>query len=237
MKFKTAAFSCFFACFFIIFAMPAFPAQAHRLNVFAWLENDQIVVECNFGNNRPAIDAKITVLDKNTNQPLVNGTTDKTGHYAFPVPAVVREGHTLAIDVNAGDGHRSEWVMPASEIYAASSLVKGFKQEDSDLKKGSQAPGNESASSRPVSPAPSFRQPGENIKQSMTASGGGIAPESLRLIIRDEMENQLAPMRRELAARTANEPTLTEIIGGLGWIMGFVGIILYFLSRRKNEGK
>lgn len=237
MKLKTAVFFCSIACYMAVFVLSASAAQAHRLNVFAWLENDQIIVECNFGNNRPAIDAKITVLDKDTNKPLVNGTTDRTGHYSFPVPSVVREGHTLAIDVNAGDGHRSEWVMPASEIYAASSLSAGFEQENIELKKDNQPTGAPSVPSRTQATSPSFRYPGENVQMPSPRAGGVIAPESLRLIIRDEMENQLAPMRRELAARTAEGPTLTEIIGGLGWIMGFVGIILYFLSRRKNEIK
>lgn len=211
------------------FSFHANAAQAHRLHVFAWLENDQIIVECNFGNKRPAIDAPVTIIDKDTNQTLVQGVTDKTGHYTFPVPSVIRDGHTLGIVVNTGDGHRSEWIMPASELYAASSLTAGFDQEAVDMEKQGIAPNSQQPqASGIVQIVPSTRQ--LPAQQQVKIPG----PEHLRVIIRDEMEQQLAPLRKALAAKSAEGPSLNEIVGGIGWIVGIIGIVLFFLSRRKN---
>lgn len=231
------------ALFMALSSGQANSAQAHRLHVFAWLENDKIIVECNFGNNRPAIDAPVAIVDKDTNRLLLQGATDRTGHFDFAVPSVVRDGHTLGIVVNTGDGHRSEWIMPASELYAASSLTAGFDQEAINLQKDGQGAASTqqpaapekpaSALPRATAPLPANQMPPQYSRDVQPVKIPG--PEHLRVIIRDEMEQQLAPVRKALAAKSAEGPTITEVIGGLGWIVGLVGIVLFFLSRRKNQ--
>ena len=228
MKSANPVFCFILALCFCASSLTAAPVEAHRLNVFAWLENNEIMVECNYGNKRPVIDAQVTILDKDTGQTLTRGTTDNTGHFAFAVPQVIRDGHTLAIDVNAGDGHRSEWIMPASELYGAASLSAGFKQEA--IEEATQNPAvRESPASVQMSPSP-------NMPQAMgPRPGSQIGPEHLRIMIRDEMEQQLAPIRRTLASQSADGPGVAEIIGGLGWIVGLTGIVLFFLGRRREK--
>lgn len=229
------ALTILFSC--CLLAFPANSATAHKLHVFAWLENDNIIVECNFGNKKPAIDAPVTILDKDTNRALLQGTTDKTGHFTFPVPSVVHDGHTLAIVVNTGDGHRNEWVMPASELYAASSLTTGFDQEATDMEKQGMKPlaiPPAPVLAQMAEPAPVPGQMAETAPKVQTQQVKIPGPEHLRMIIRDEMEQQLAPVRKALAQQASSGPSLTEIIGGLGWIVGIVGIAFFFLSRRKN---
>lgn len=227
--FRKLVFTAFALLLAMNTALHADAAQAHRLHVFAWLENDQIMVECNFGNNRPAIDAPVTIIDQDTNKQLAKGVTDRTGHYSFHVPSVVREGHTIGIVVNTGDGHRSEWIMPASELYAASSLTAGFDQEAIAMQKEGMSPNYRQPQ------APEITQPEQGRRQDFALQQAKIpGPEHLRMIIRDEMEQQLAPVRKALAAQESAGPTLNEIIGGLGWIVGIVGIVLFFLSRSKK---
>ena len=69
------------------------PAQAHRVNVFAWLEGDRVVVECAFSRSQPINNGQVTVYDNVTNRELLQGRTDATGHFSFRVPEIVREGH------------------------------------------------------------------------------------------------------------------------------------------------
>lgn len=193
-------------------------ASAHRLNVFAWLENDQILVDCAFPQNRPAKNAHVAILDNVTKKTLLEGKTNQEGRFSFPTPDVIRQGHGLLIEVNAGQGHRGEWLMDASELYAAASLAAGFdnaaiaaSQEGKDSHVHVEARRN----------AP-FPQP-------------AVTHDQAREIAQAVVEQRLAPLRRQLAASAVKGPGITEIIGGLGWIVGLVGIGLYFKSRKSGD--
>ena len=65
-----------------------------------------------------------------------------------------------------------------------------------------------------------------------TTDGPGLGRKDVETIVDAALDRHLAPLRRALAARNETEPTLRDIVGGLGWIMGLVGIGLYFSRRR-----
>lgn len=198
----------------------AAPAWAHGVDIFAWLENDRIIVECDLGHDTPAANANVEVTDSDTGRELLQGKMGEDGRYSFPVPEVVRQGHGIVISVNAGQGHRGQWKMDASELYAAASLTAGF-----DEAKLAEA----KADHVHLTPAPSLPLPGPS------AAPAAMTPESARAMIQETIETSLAPIRRELAAQKNKSPGLVEIIGGIGWIMGLVGVALYFKSRRGNS--
>lgn len=207
------------------------PAQAaaHRLNVFAWLDNDQILVECNFGDKHPAVNAQVNVTDDATKQSLLHGTTNGNGNFAFPVPEVIRQGHGLLITVNAGQGHVGQWTMDASELYAAASLTAGF--DAAAIENRQQQHENIRLREATTQVAPEMMpQPaaGGNVGLPTTQ----MSQEDMRAIIHGALEQHLSPIHRQLAAQSAKGPTIAEIIGGIGWIIGLVGIALYFKSRK-----
>ncbi len=195
--------------------MPS-PASAHRLNVFAWLDNDRILVECNFGGKHPAANADVTVLDDTDQKELVKGKTDNQGQFSFPAPAVARQGHGLAISVNAGQGHKGEWTMSASELYAAASLTAGFDSAAIKERHELAEPDADSSTPHAVPAMP----------------GSQLTDAQMRSLLHSALEQHLAPIRRQLAEQAAKGPGLEEIIGGIGWIMGLAGIFLYFKSRK-----
>ncbi len=45
------------------------------------------------------------------------------------------------------------------------------------------------------------------------------------------LDAKLAPIRRAVLEGTEDGPGLREIIGGIGWIFGLVGVAAYFKSR------
>lgn len=106
------------------------PAQAHRLNVFAWPENDKVMVESNFGKNRPARNAQIEIKDAVSDLILLHGTTDDNGKFSFPRPD--KEISSLLITVNGGQGHQGFWRLDLQPIHpdglAASTPAKDYKQ-------------------------------------------------------------------------------------------------------------
>ena len=77
----------------------------------------------------------------------------------------------------------------------------------------------------PAAPAPVRTDAQPELRVSLTR-------EELTAIIDGALERQLAPLRRELAARSEEGPRLQDVVGGLGWIMGLVGMGLYFARRR-----
>ena len=91
-------------------------AQAHRVNIFAWLEGETVRVECSFRRDSPVRQGTVIVFDAQTGTELLQGRTDGQGAFAFPVPAVVRQGHGLRIRILAGEGHQNEWQMDTAEF-------------------------------------------------------------------------------------------------------------------------
>jgi len=61
---------------------------------------------------------------------------------------------------------------------------------------------------------------------------GALSRKDVEAIVDAALDRHLAPLRRALAAGNGAEPSLRDIVGGLGWIMGLVGIGLYFSRRR-----
>jgi nickel transport protein len=49
------------------------------------------------------------------------------------------------------------------------------------------------------------------------------------------LEHQLAPVKEMLTELTIHQTSLTDIIGGIGYILGLFGLAAYFLSKRKNN--
>lgn len=70
------------------------------------------------------------------------------------------------------------------------------------------------------------------LSPSPTAQPGVAAPDLEALL-----DRKLAPIKRELAALRDTGPGLAEVVGGLGWIMGLVGVYAYRQSRRGPGGR
>ncbi|MDR0816479.1 MAG: pollen Ole e 1 allergen/extensin family protein [Desulfovibrio sp.] len=196
--------------FLTILLAPSY-AVAHRVNIFAWMEGDDVAVECGFSRDSPARDGRITVFDAKSGEELLQGVTDKKGHFRFPVPqSVRRDAHGLRIRVNAGEGHQSEWLIAADELTLSCALPDARTQ-------------------------PSATEAAAHVAASaslLSMSGDGDTQEAVRRIINEALDAKLAPIRHDLAAAAASGPGLQEIIGGIGWILGIAGIALYFKGRR-----
>lgn len=205
------------------------PAQAHRVNVFAWLEGDRVVVECAFPRSQPVNKGQVTVYDNVTNKELLQGRTDAAGHFSFKVPEVVREGHGLRIEINAGQGHVSDWVMAADELYEAAALTAGLDRAriaENNIAQKPHAPAAQPAH-RQLPP-----QQAQNIVQANMPMPA--TPDHVRQIVNEALDARLAPLHKHMAAMENRGAGIVEIFGGIGWIIGLVGLWMYYRSRRKD---
>jgi nickel transport protein len=57
----------------------------------------------------------------------------------------------------------------------------------------------------------------------------------LEEVVNKALERQLAPIKEMLTELTIHQPSLTDIIGGIGWIMGLFGGWAYFASKKRKD--
>ncbi|MDR1660047.1 MAG: pollen Ole e 1 allergen/extensin family protein [Desulfovibrio sp.] len=190
--------------------LAALPAFAHRVNIHAWLEGDSVQVRCAFSRGSPVRNGRVAVYAATDGEELLNGATDDKGFFRFPVPVRARESG-LRIRINAGEGHENEWRMEAREFAA-----------------------REIPTPETNTAVPTARRDGGHAAESPASAGlDAASPQEVRRIVSELMEANLAPLRRDLAALANPEPGIREIVGGLGWLVGLAGLVLYFRSRKR----
>jgi len=61
-----------------------------------------------------------------------------------------------------------------------------------------------------------------------------VEMEQIRIILEDALDSRLTPISKTLAKiKKERAPGITEIVGGIGYIFGLMGLILYFKNRKK----
>jgi hypothetical protein len=103
--------------------------DAHRVNLFAWVEGDTVHVESKFSSGKKVKAGKISVADPKGNE-LVKGTTNENGEFSFKIP----QKSDLKIALLAGTGHRAEWTITASEIRMPAAGEKPDLKKDNTIK-------------------------------------------------------------------------------------------------------
>ena len=104
MKKQTIIFLFFCSAYFLC---TAYPALAHKVNIFAYIDGTTVYTESYFSDGRAVIGGKIEVLD-DAKQLLLQGTTDKQGFCTFPLPT--NEG-PLVIVLDAALGHKNSFTL------------------------------------------------------------------------------------------------------------------------------
>lgn len=199
MRSRTAASLMLLLFAFLAQMILPFPnAYAHRVYVYAWVDGDTVYTESYFGSKKKAQGGLIEVFDP-SGKKLLEGRTNEEGEFNFKVPKKT----DLRIVVEAGMGHRGEYILKAEEFAGI-----------------------------PVSkPDPVEKDP-KKIEDPLKLTSDA---QEIRSIIEQALDERLRPILRELAqSRKEKEPGSSEIIAGIGFIFGLMGLIMYFRSRRKK---
>lgn len=193
---------------FLILSIVVFtsPALAHRVLVFAFAEGDTIHTESKFIPDTPVRQGKVEVLDQKTGQVLLTGQTDDQGKFSFKIPAeAAAQKLDLNIVVEATMGHRGAWLLKADSYLTGAT------------------PGKAAAPVPATTPA---------VAGTKTAN---IDQQALEAAVNKALERQLAPIKEMLTGLTIHRTTPTDIIGGIGYILGLFGLWAYFQSRGKKN--
>lgn len=189
-------------------------AFAHRVNVFAWAEGDTVFVESKFAAGRKVNGGKIIVVDSKGVE-LLTGKTNAEGEFSFKIP----QKTDLKIILEAGMGHRAEWTIPVSEMESAAPAADKPAAKTSDDREsaadGEKRPDEQSAAATPVL----------NTGPSLT---------EIQAAVEKALDQKLRPLFKMMAESTQKGPTIRDIFGGIGYIIGLVGIAAYFRYRKSN---
>jgi nickel transport protein len=177
-------------------------AIAHSLHTFAYFSTDHVYTETYFTDGKAVKNAPVEVYESTSKTLLLTGTTDDNGVFTFKTPDV----ESLKIVVRASMGHLSEIVLE--------------KREDEDEK--------------------NMRNDKESIEKK---KNNDFLPSNTKLfltqneidkIIELQLDKKLAPIHALLRqiVRQHTKPSLSEIIGGIGYIIGIFGVAAYIYSRK-----
>ncbi len=136
---------------------------------------------------------------------LLEGKTNELGEFSFP--ALRKTG--MKVVLLAGMGHKAEWTVSASELQGNDpELIDPEKTEEIAPKK------MEKHSASPC-----------------------LNPEEIRNVVEKVMDQKLQPVIRELrkSLNPDREPDFGDIMGGIGYIVGLIGIAAYVHSRKKKN--
>jgi len=89
-------------------------------------------------------------------------------------------------------------------------------------------------------PESEIRESGDIVeKKSADETSGpiavGLSKEEVRKIVEYSLDKKLRPIVRMMTESKNTKPSLTEIIGGIGYIFGLMGVALYFMNRGKKR--
>ena len=190
----------------------ATPALAHRVLVFAFAEGDTIHTESKFVPNDPVRQGKILVLEAKTGQELLTGQTDGQGKFSFKIPAAAAaQKMDLKIVAEAAMGHRGEWLLKADGYLPGAKVA------------AAPSPAAVLAPAAPPSPATSG------------SKAANVDQQALEAFLNKVLERELAPINEKLTELTIHRTSLSDILGGLGYIVGFFGLWAYLQSKRQRD--
>jgi nickel transport protein len=179
-------------------------AFAHKVNVFAWVEGDTVHVEGYFAGKKKAQDSLVEVFDS-SGEKLLEGRTSEQGEFSFKIPKKT----DLEIVLTAGMGHKNDFVIPVSDL--------GEVSPEPTVESG--------ARTKP--------EPYEK-KLVAAAATSGVDLTQMESIIDKALDRKLTPLIKLIRESRKEGPTLSEVIGGIGYIFGLMGVAMYFMSRKKS---
>ena len=204
-----------FATAFAVLALSlARPAQAHRVNVFAYVEGDTVHVECSYSRSSRVRSGDIEVKKRRHGQDLPDRENRRYGQFRFPRAgrSPGREGRP----VHPVAGRRGPW--------------ERLDRQGRRIPCGCAGPGR---SFRPIPRRRAGRPGGDHCgARRRPGPPAALDPAALQALVEAAVEKKIAPLRNLLLADKEKGPGLTEIAGGVGYLVGIAGLLAYARSRQ-----
>jgi nickel transport protein len=200
----------------VLILLPFSQALAHNVTVFAWVEGETVHVESKFSGGRRPVAAPVEVYDARGNL-LLKGVTDEKGEFSFKVPKKTE----MKVVLLAGMGHKGEWIIPLSDLEAVSADATAQAVET-------------------ISPSSTSTDPNQ-AKSAISTVGGNPVPAGyvtateIRNAVEAALDTKLKPVLKLLVETRQSGPSVTDILGGIGYIFGLIGVAAYFSAKRRKS--
>lgn len=192
------------------------PAWAHKVMIFAWVEGDTVYTQSKFSGGKKAKNSTVVVYDDKGNQ-LLEGKTDNQGEFSFKVSKKA----DLKIVLKASMGHMAEWKIPAEEITAVATVSESRSIPEVGVE----------VATKETAPAIDTK----TSKERPAPTTVGLSRQEIKALIDESLDRKLRPILNMLANSLDRGPKVGEVIGGVGYIFGLVGVALYFATRKKGK--
>ena len=191
---------------FIILILLPNSGFCHRINIFCYVDGDNINCEAKFTPGGALKKGKIIVTSVQTGDILLKTATNEKGEASFKIPKKAIDNHwDLKIACNAEMGHRNFWIIKSDEFLPQQKeIVETTERERAEYKE---------------------------IEEPKKAS---ISKKELEIIVSKVISKELSPIKRDIAELREHGISFQDIIGGLGYIFGIAGIAFYFMSKRRS---
>jgi nickel transport protein len=189
---------------------------AHNVTVFAWLEGDTVHVESKFSGGRRPVAAPVEVYDTRGNL-LLKGVTNDKGEFSFKVPKKT----AMKVVLQAGMGHKGEWTISLSDLENISASTLPQATETGLPLPASNGPDQATTATPAVSGNP--------------VPAGYVTAAEIRNAVEGALDTKLKPIMKLLVETRQSGPSVTDILGGIGYIFGLIGVATYFSAKRRKS--
>ena len=76
------------------------------------------------------------------------------------------------------------------------------------------------------------KKPAEGPSQAIAI---GLSREEIKVLIEESLDRKLRPIVRMMTELQSRGPSVNEIVGGIGYILGLMGVAIYFKNRGKKR--
>lgn len=211
-------------CLGLFLLWPA-AALAHKVTVFAYVDGPNIVVDAFYSKSNKVNKGTITVKDAASGEEYSRALTDEAGALTLPIPAkAVAARADLRVTLVAGEGHQDDILVKAAEFAALSPAAKAAPQ--ARPKAEAAKPGGKATPHAGKDAQPAALAPAQIDEATLTRIVNNAVEQAV--------DSRMAPVKRLLAESAQKSPGPTEIIGGIGYIVGLFGVAAFAASRRKG---
>jgi nickel transport protein len=200
--------ACAAAVLLSLLALPA-PAAAHQLRIFATVRGRQVEGEVFYQGGGVAGQVPVTI-DAPNGRRLGETITDDQGKFTF-APEVRCD---LRLAADAGMGHYAEYLLKQEE------LPPDLPPLDEEPPSHPEASPEATKSSRP------------HAQTARVESGHAVGGAAAEL---ESLDRQIAALRQDMN-RWQARLRFQDILGGIGYICGILGLLSFFLRTRKRLG-
>lgn len=189
-------------------------ALAHNVTVFAWVEGDTVHVESKYSGGRRPMAAPVEVFDGRGSL-LLKGATDDNGEFSFKVPTKTE----MKVVVLAGMGHRGEWTIPLADLTGAEPpppAVPAGSGPTAATGVPDQTPNTAPAVATNPTPA------------------DGVTAAQIQNAVERALDAKLQPLMKLLVETRTSGPSVTDVLGGIGYIFGLIGVAAYVSAKRRK---